>query len=58
MYACVRVCVCLEGLLATVTVALTMTAKRMAGRFVLVRHLEAVETLGFDSLCCFVLSIM
>lgn len=35
-----------EGLLATVTVALTLTAKRMAKKQVLVKNLEAVETLG------------
>lgn len=35
-----------EGLLATVTVSLTLTAKRMAVKQVLVKNLEAVETLG------------
>lgn len=35
-----------EGLLATVTVSLTLTAKRMATKNVLVKNLEAVETLG------------
>lgn len=35
-----------EGLLATVTVSLTLTAKRMASKKVLVKNLESVETLG------------
>jgi sodium/potassium-transporting ATPase subunit alpha len=35
-----------EGLLATVTVSLTLTANRMASKQVLVKNLEAVETLG------------
>jgi sodium/potassium-transporting ATPase subunit alpha len=35
-----------EGLLATVTVALTLTAKRMAHKKVLVKKIESVETLG------------
>lgn len=35
-----------EGLLATVTVSLTLTSKRMAKKQVLVKNLEAVETLG------------
>jgi sodium/potassium-transporting ATPase subunit alpha len=35
-----------EGLLATVTVSLTLTANRMASKKVLVKNLEAVETLG------------
>ena len=35
-----------EGLLATVTVSLTLTAQRMAAKSVLVKNLESVETLG------------
>eukprot|EP00954_Amorphochlora_amoebiformis_P000625 49402-Amorphochlora_amoeboformis.AAC.2 len=38
-----------EGLLATVTVSLTLTAKRMEKKHVLVKNLEAVETLGSTS---------
>jgi len=34
-----------EGLLATVTVCLTLTAKRMHAKKVLVKNLEGVETL-------------
>lgn len=41
-----------EGLLATVTVCLTLTAKRMAARQCLVKNLEAVETLGSTSVIC------
>jgi len=41
-----------EGLLATVTVCLTLTAKRMAERQCLVKNLEAVETLGSTSVIC------
>lgn len=41
-----------EGLLATVTVCLTLTAKRMASRQCLVKNLEAVETLGSTSIIC------
>jgi len=41
-----------EGLLSTVTVALTITAKRMAAKNVLVKNLEAVETLGSTTCIC------
>merc|ERR1711953_1170461 len=41
-----------EGLLATVTVCLTLTAKRMASNNCLVKNLEAVETLGSTSCIC------
>ncbi len=38
-----------EGLLATMTVSLTLTAKKMAAKNCMVKHLEAVETLGSTS---------
>jgi sodium/potassium-transporting ATPase subunit alpha len=41
-----------EGLLATVTLSLALTATRMAEKFVLVKNLEAVETLGSTSCIC------
>ncbi|CAG2171115.1 unnamed protein product, partial [Oppiella nova] len=41
-----------EGLLVTVTVCLTLTAKRMASKNCLVKNLEAVETLGSTSTIC------
>ena len=34
------------GILATVTVALSLTAKKLAAKKVLVKNLEGVETLG------------
>ena len=41
-----------EGLLPTVTVCLSLTAKRMASKSCLVKNLEAVETLGSTSTIC------
>ncbi|KAL0584985.1 hypothetical protein ABG067_005122 [Albugo candida] len=41
-----------EGLLATVTVCLSLAANRMAGKAVLVKNLEGVETLGSTSCIC------
>jgi len=41
-----------EGLLVTVTVCLTLTALRMKSKAVLVKQLEAVETLGSTSCIC------
>jgi len=41
-----------EGLLATVTAALTITAKKLSAKKVLVKNLEAVETLGSTSCIC------
>jgi sodium/potassium-transporting ATPase subunit alpha len=41
-----------EGLLATVTVCLTFTAKKMAAKNCLIKNLEAVETLGSTSTIC------
>uniref|UniRef100_A0A7R9U5E7 Cation-transporting P-type ATPase N-terminal domain-containing protein n=1 Tax=Pinguiococcus pyrenoidosus TaxID=172671 RepID=A0A7R9U5E7_9STRA len=41
-----------EGLLATVTVALTLTATKMVKKKVLVKNLEGVETLGSTSCIC------
>src|SRR5207342_3437830 len=41
-----------EGLLPTLTLSLAMSASRMASRGALVRHLEAVETLGSTTVIC------
>jgi len=41
-----------EGLLATVTAALTITAKKLSFKKVLAKNLEAVETLGSTSCIC------
>jgi magnesium-transporting ATPase (P-type) len=41
-----------EGLLATVTVCLTLTAQRMASKMVLVKNTESVETLGSTTCIC------
>eukprot|EP00919_Chromeraceae_sp_WS-2016_P036271 GHVR01086104.1.p1 GENE.GHVR01086104.1~~GHVR01086104.1.p1 ORF type:complete len:461 (+),score=101.22 GHVR01086104.1:778-2160(+) len=41
-----------EGLLVTVTVALTLTAKNMAVKNVLVKNVETVETLGAVTVIC------
>jgi sodium/potassium-transporting ATPase subunit alpha len=41
-----------EGLLPTVTLALTMASKRMANEQALVKNLESVETLGSTTVIC------
>jgi calcium-translocating P-type ATPase len=41
-----------EGLLPTVTLAMAISARRMARRQTLVRHLPSVETLGSASVIC------
>ena len=41
-----------EGLLPTVTLALTMASKRMAKKQALIKNLESVETLGSTTVIC------
>ncbi|XP_011883537.1 PREDICTED: sodium/potassium-transporting ATPase subunit alpha-like [Vollenhovia emeryi] len=41
-----------EGIVATMTVSLTLTAKKMASKNCLVKNLEAVETLGCTAVIC------
>lgn len=41
-----------EGLLPTVTLALTMASKRMADKKALIKNLESVETLGSTTVIC------
>ena len=41
-----------EGLLPTLTLSLAISARRMAKRGALVRHLESVETLGATTVIC------
>jgi sodium/potassium-transporting ATPase subunit alpha len=41
-----------EGLLPTVTLCLSIAAKRMAGKNALVKNLESVETLGCTTVIC------
>jgi sodium/potassium-transporting ATPase subunit alpha len=41
-----------EGMLGTITIALAITAKKLAHKNVLVKNLESVETLGSVSCIC------
>jgi sodium/potassium-transporting ATPase subunit alpha len=41
-----------EGLLGCITISLAITAKKLAEKKVLVKNLEAVETLGSTSCIC------
>lgn len=41
-----------EGLLATITITLSVAAKKLSYRKVLVKNLESVETLGSTSCIC------
>jgi len=41
-----------EGLLPTVTLALSLASKRMAKKHALIKHLESVETLGSTTVIC------
>lgn len=41
-----------EGLMATITLSLSIAARRMASRKALVRNLESVETLGCTTVIC------
>ena len=41
-----------EGLLATITVCMALTAKKMVSKNCLVKNLETVETLGSTTIIC------
>ena len=41
-----------EGLLATLSILLTLTSKKMAKKMVLVKNLQSVETLGSTTCIC------